>query len=186
MVTLASLWLVIVAAAAIMWIASALIWMAMPWHKSDFAGLPAQDALVDALRSQGVKPGQYDFPHLSRREDLKLEENQRRFIEGPVGFITIAPRGLPRMGTGMLQSALFCLFVSLLAAYLASRSLPAGADYMRVFQITAVVVWIANFTAVVPDAVWFARPWKSIGKSCLDAAILALLAAGVFGALWPG
>lgn len=185
MLSLTSLWLVIVAAAATMWIASALIWMIMPWHKNDYAQLPAQGPILDALHAQGVKPGQYDLPHLAKRDDLKLEENQRRFIEGPVGFITIAPRGLPTMGPGMVQSALLYLVIATLSAYVISRSLPAGADYLRVFQIASVVVWMANCTAIFSEAIWFARPWKSVAKTGLDALILALLVAGVFGALWP-
>jgi hypothetical protein len=39
---------------------------------------------------------------------------------------------------------------------------------------------------VIPDAVWFGRPWGAVGKHLGDALIYSLLTAGIFGWLWPG
>jgi hypothetical protein len=37
---------------------------------------------------------------------------------------------------------------------------------------------------LVPDAVWFGRPWSAVGKQAVDALVYALLTGGVFGWLW--
>jgi hypothetical protein len=39
---------------------------------------------------------------------------------------------------------------------------------------------------VVPDAIWFGRPWSSSLKVLFDALVYGLFTGGVFGWLWPG
>ena len=47
-----SLWLPVLVAAAAVWIASAIVWMALPHHKKDFSKLPSEDGVAEALRNQ--------------------------------------------------------------------------------------------------------------------------------------
>ena len=61
MVTIGALWLPILLSAVAVWVASAIIWMVMPYHKSDFRKLPDEDAALRALTPQGLVPGQYSF-----------------------------------------------------------------------------------------------------------------------------
>ena len=56
MVTIGALWLPILLSAIAVWVASAIIWMAMPHHKSDFRKLPDEDAALRALTSQPSLP----------------------------------------------------------------------------------------------------------------------------------
>ena len=58
MVTITDLWLAILPSAIIVWVASAIIGMVLPHHKKDFASLPDEDAAINALRPQNLKPGQ--------------------------------------------------------------------------------------------------------------------------------
>ena len=60
-----------------------------------------------------------------------------------------------------------------------------GTEYLTVFRLTGTVAWLAYGMAVVPDAIWFGRPWSSIIKTVFDALLYALLTAGVFAWLWP-
>lgn len=186
MVTLGSLWLAIVLSSVIVWIASALIWMALPYHKTDFKGLPDEEAARNVLGSQSLAPGQYDIPHCTSMKDMQQPEGRQKFEQGPVGFITILPNQLPPMPRNMVLTVVFYLIVSTLVAYVAGRTLAPGADYLEVFRITSVVAWLAYGFAVIPDAIWFGRPWSSIVKTLVDALAYALLTAGVFGWLWPG
>ncbi len=55
MVTITSLWLPILVSAAFVWIASAIVWMVLPHHKSDFGRVTDEEAARNVLRD--LKPG---------------------------------------------------------------------------------------------------------------------------------
>ncbi len=185
MITIPALIPPILLATALAWIASALIWTVLPWHKKDFARLPDEAATLGALKAQNLAAGQYVFPHTTSPGDMKEPGVRQKFEEGPAGFMTVLPRGVPAMGKAMALSAVFNVVVSIAVAYLASRTLAAGADYMAVFRVTGAVAWMAYGAAVIPEAIWFGRPWSSTFKGLGDALIYALLTAGAFAALWP-
>ena len=184
MVTIPGLILPILLSTVLIWIASALIWMVLPWHKKDFSALPDEASALAALRPQNLPPGQYDFPHATPA-DLKDPEMRKRFEEGPNIFMTVVPNGVPPMGKAIMLSVVFYFLVSFAVAYLASRTLSAGQEYMAVFRVTGTAAWMAYGAAIIPDAIWFGRPWSSIAKGLFDAFIYALLTAGAFAALWP-
>lgn len=185
MVAIPELWLAILLAAVIVWFASAIVWMALPHHKKDFKALPDEQAARDVLGSQNLAPGQYDIPHCADMSDLKTEEGRQKFTDGPVGFMTILPNGIPSMGKNLVLTFTFYLAVGVMVAYVAGRTLPPGTEYLTVFRLTGTVAWLAYGMAVVPDAIWFGRPWSSIIKTVFDALLYALLTAGVFAWLWP-
>lgn len=185
MVTIISLWWAILLSGVIVWIASAIVWMVMPYHQSDYKSLPDEDAARKALTPQNLEPSLYNIPHLSCREDIKKPEVIKLFEEGPIGFFTVLPKGVPAIGKNMALSFVFYLAVGLMVAYLASRTLPTDAPYLAVFRITGTVAWLAYGAATVPDAIWFGRPWSAIGKNLFDALIYGLLTAGIFAWLWP-
>ena len=184
MIDIGSLWLAILLASALVWIASAIIWMALPWHKTDMSTLPDEDGARQALGS--LKPGQYDIPHCTDMKAMQQPETKRKFDEGPVAVVTILENGPPPIGRNLVLTVAFYLVVSTIVAYVASRSLAPGADYLTVFRFTGTVAWLAYGFAVIPDAIWFGRPWSNTFKVLMDALIYALLTAGVFGWLWPG
>jgi len=185
MVTISMLWLPILLSAIFVWIASAIVWMALPHHKSDYKGLPDEETARQALLPQNLSPGQYNIPHLYSREDIKKPKVKKKFEDGPAGFITIVPKGIPRMGKGLGLTFIFYLIIGIFIAYLTSRTLTSGAPYLAVFRISGAVAWLAYGTGVVQDAIWFGRPWSSVFKHLFDALIYALLTAGTFGWLWP-
>jgi hypothetical protein len=185
MVTIGALWLPILLSAIAVWVASALFWMVLPHHKSDFGKLPDEDAALQALNPQRLVPGQYSIPHATSPKDFQDPEIARKFEEGPVGFLTVVPSGAPAMGSKIMLSFVFYLLISTVVAYLASRTLDPGANYLAVFRVSGTVAWLAYGTATVPDAIWFGRPWSGIVKGLLDALAYALLTAGFFGWAWP-
>jgi len=182
-VSIGSLWLPILVSAALVFVVSSLVWMVLPHHKKDYRGLPDEGAVLEALGD--ASPGMYDFPHMTSMEEMRTPEMQERFAKGPVGFFTVAPRGVPKLGKNLGSWFLFALFVSLIVAYVAGRTLPAGSEYLRVFQITGTVAWAAYGFSHVTEAIWFARPWSLTFKQLLDALLYGLMTAGVFGAFWP-
>jgi hypothetical protein len=185
MVTIGALWLPILLSSIAVWVASALFWMVSPHHKSDFGKLPDEEEVRRALAAQRLAPGQYSIPYAVSPKDLEDPEMVSKFEEGPVGIFTVAPSGVPAMGSKVAQSFLFYFLISTVVAYMASRTVDPGADYLAVFRVAGTVAWLAHGTAIVPDAIWFGRPWSGIGKGLLDALAYGFLTAGFFGWLWP-
>ncbi|MCG8468462.1 MAG: hypothetical protein MJB57_09690 [Gemmatimonadetes bacterium] len=183
MVTMGALLVPILVAAVLVFVVSSLVWMVLPHHKNDYSGLPNEAAVLEALGD--VPRGVYDFPHMSSWDEMKQDDTKERFAKGPVGFFTVAPKGLPNMGKNMGIWLLYCVFVGAFVSYVAGRTLPAGTEYLRVFQITGAVAWAAYGFSHVSEAVWFARPWSLIAKQLIDAFLYALVTAGAFAWLWP-
>src|SRR5215469_2657597 len=94
---LATLWIPIVLSAVIVFIASSIIHMVLPYHRSNYRKLPDEDTVVTALRGAGLTPGLYHFPFCTHKE-MKSPEMQEKFKQGPVGFITLFPSGPMNMG----------------------------------------------------------------------------------------
>ena len=185
MVTIGSLWLAILLSAVIVWIVSALIWTVLPHHKKDFKGLPDEASVRNALKPQNLAPGQYTIPYAADANAMKDPEVQGRFQEGPVGILTVMAPGVPSMGKNMGLAFVYYLVVGLFVAYVASRHLPAGAEYLSVHRLASVVAFMAYGFGIVQDAIWFGRPWGFSFKVMIDALVCGLMTGGVFGWLWP-
>ncbi|MFC1480766.1 hypothetical protein ACFL6E_00790 [Candidatus Neomarinimicrobiota bacterium] len=181
MVTIGSLWLAIVVSAVFVWIGSAIMHMVLPHHKTDYAGLPDEGA-VSGLAD--VPPGRYDFPHIADMKDMKDEGVIARFSAGPVGFVTIIPKGIVPMGKNLGLSFVHNLVVGFLVAYITAATLGADATYLAVFRVAGFSAWLAYSWAFIPDAIWFGRPWSDVLKYMIDGLVYACLTAGVFGWLW--
>ncbi len=184
MVTIPELWLPILLSAILVFFAAALMWTVMPHHKKDWVGVPDEDALRAALRSQGIGRGQYAIPHATA-EQMKGEEFRRRMEEGPVAFLVVSEPGMPAMPKRFALHIFYALVISVFAAYVAGRTHTVGADYISVFRIVGTVAFLSYSAALVPSAIFFARTWSSVLKEVFDGAVYALITAGVFGKLWP-
>ena len=82
MVSMMSLWLAVVAAAVLVQIASTIMWMLAPHHKTDYARLPDEDAARSALAPQNLQPGQYSMPHCASMDQMKDPEIVARMRAG--------------------------------------------------------------------------------------------------------
>lgn len=185
MVALGLLWLPILVAAVLVFIASSLIWMVLQVHKNDWARLPDEDAFAETLNAQDPPPGEYSFPHAASAEDWKSEAWQKKFQRGPVGFLTLKPAGEMAMGKNMTFWLIYILVIEVFVAYLAGRTLPAGADYLAVFRVAGTAAVLGFAGAVAPEAIWMGRRWRNVLKGIGDGIVYALLTAGAFGWLWP-
>lgn len=184
MVTIVSLWPAILLSAVIVFVLSALIWMVMPWHKSDFKGVPDEDATRGALGGD-LAPGLYNIPHAASRAEMASDAMKKKYQDGPVAMVTVFKRGVPNMGGSMVLAFIFYLFVGVLCAYLSSRTLDFGTHYLQVYRVTGCIAWTAYGLAVIQDGIWFGRPWSQVWKLLFDALIYGLFTGGVFGWLWP-
>jgi hypothetical protein len=185
MVTLQALWLPILLSAVIVFVVSSIIHMLLPWHKSDYPKVPEEDKLMDALRPLAVPPGDYMIPRASSMQDMRSPEFAAKLQKGPVLILTMMPNGPFAMGKSLVSWFLYSLVIGIFAAYVASRALPAGAEYLRVFQLTGVTAFIAYSVALWQMSIWYRRAWRITLKTTADGLIYALLTAGTFGWLWP-
>ncbi len=186
MVPIASLWLPILVSAVLVWIASALVWTVMPHRKKEFAKLSNEDDVRAAINAGGAASGQYAIPHAQDQAAMKDPDVQRRFQEGPVGLLTLRAPGHPAMGKPMVLSFVFYLLVGWAVAYLVTRTVDPGAGYLEVFRVAGTTAFYAYGLAIVPESIWFGRPWSSTVKTILEALAYGLLTAGAFGWAWPG
>lgn len=185
MVSLASLWMPIVLAAVIVFVASSVMHMMLTYHQSDFLKLPDEDKVLQALSSFRLPPGDYYLPHASSMAAMKDEKYLAKLNAGPVAFMTVSPNGPPSMGASLVQWFLYSLVVGLFAGYVASRTLGPGADYMVVFRITGTVAFAGYALAHLQNSIWMKRNWGATIKAMIDGMVYALLTAGTFGWLWP-
>lgn len=185
-ISILSLWLPIVVAAVLVWGASAVMWMVLPHHRDDYRPLPDEEPVRDALGGQGLEANQaYRVPGTVDRDDLDEPEEQGKWEEGPVAYIRVLPSSLPNMGKQLTAHFIYCVAVGAVVAYVAGRTLAAGAPYLDVFQITGTVAWVAYGWAFPVAAIWFGWSWSEVSKHLLDALVYGLLTAGAFGWLWP-
>ena len=177
--SIVDLWLPILVSAAVLWVASALIWTVLPWHKSDYAKTSNEETARAVLG--GLSPGFYNVPHVTDMQELKQPEIEQKFADGPVAFITILPNGMPNMPRNMGLQIAYFIIVGILCAYLVSRTTGPDAAYLEVFRIAGTVAFISNGVGAIPDSIWFGRPWSHTAKTLMDGLIYGLLAGGVFG-----
>ncbi|MGK2857649.1 MAG: hypothetical protein ACSLFQ_10630 [Thermoanaerobaculia bacterium] len=185
MVSLTALWLPILLSGVAVFIVSSIVHMVLPIHKNDYAKLPEEDRLLDAMRSAGVGQGAYMFPHCASPKDMGAPEMMEKIARGPVGIMNVMPKGGMGMGKNLTLWFLYSLLVSFVSAYLASRFLASGTHYLAVFRHVGTTAFLAYGVGQMSDSIWKAQPWSSTIKNVFDGLAYALVTAGVFGWLWP-
>jgi hypothetical protein len=185
MVSLTALWLPIVLAAVVVFVASSVIHMVFKYHDSEYKQLPEEGAVLDAMRSAKTGPGFYSFPYAGTMKEMGSPEMTEKYTQGPVGTVNINPSGPPAMGKNLLLWFIYSIVVGVFAGYLASRTLAAGTHYLQIFRVVGCASFMAYSFAHFSDAVWKMKPWTMTFKHVFDGLVYALLTAGVFGWLWP-
>ena len=185
MVPLTSLWLPIIVSAVIVFLASWIVHMFLPHHRSDFAKLPDEDAVLDTLRSMNIPSGQYLAPFANTAAQMKQPEYVEKRKRGPALFLTLKTGSDPGMGKPLMQWFVYLLVISLFAAYLACHAIAAGAPYPAVFRFVGGAAFMAYALGHPHQSIWYRQAWNTTGKYIIDGLIYALLTAGVFGWLWP-
>ena len=185
MVSLAALWLPILVAAVLVFLASSLIHMVLPYHRTDYGKVGSEDKVMNALRPFGIAPGDYMLPCPSSPSAAQAPEFIAKVKQGPALIMTVFPPGPMSMGSSLASWFLFCVVVGVFAGYLTSRALPPGAPYREVFRFAGTVAFVGYALALWENTIWYKRAWTTTLKSNIDGLIYALLTGGAFGWLWP-
>lgn len=179
------LWLPILISAVLVFIASSIIHMASPWHKSDYPPLQKEQEFRSAVGPLDLPPGDYMIPRPASRADLQSPEFGEKMRHGPNVIMTVLPKGMMSMSRNLMMWFLYLIVVATLSAYVVGRSTPPGAEYMHVFQLVSTVAFIGFAVALWQMSIWYRRSWNTTIKTTIDGLIYAFLMAGVFGWLWP-
>ena len=185
MVSLLSLWLPILLGAVLVFIVSSIIHVVLKYHENDFAGVPNEEQVAAVLRPLAIPPGEYMIPKPATPKDRNTPQYQGKLTQGPVLAMTVWPNETFKMGRSLAEWFAYCVVVGVFVAYVASRTVPPGTEYLQVFRVTGTVAFMAYGLGLPQASIWFRRRWSTTLKSLFDALIYGLMTAGAFGWLWP-
>lgn len=172
-VSLADLWLPILAAWLAVHVLSTLAWTALPHHKPEWSHLPIEGDLGAALTAAGAEPGQQYLLSTGDSHD-----NDPGKCRGMVVLWTHTPS----MGKNIGMTLGFFLFAALTIGYLASIALPREAAALDVFRFTATAGLLTHAAAGIPTIIWFRRKFL---MDLVDGVAYAVATGAAFTLLWP-
>lgn len=185
MVPLTSLWIPILLSAVIVFVASSILHMALPYHRNDLRRVPNEDEARQAIRALKIPPGDYAIPHAGSPEAMKDPAFLAKMSEGPVVFLTVVPPGPLSFGARLARWFVYSIVVSVTAAYVAGRAVGAGAEYLQAFRFAGCTAFLGYAMALPQHSIWYHRSWGTTIRSMIDGLIYGLLTGGTFGWLWP-
>jgi hypothetical protein len=182
-----SLWLAIVAAAIGVFIASSIVHMVLPYHRTDVRKLPAEkeDAMLEVLQRVAVAPGDYALPHAGSSAGMRDPAFIAKAEKGPLAFMTVAPGARPSMGPSLALWFAYCLVVSACTALLVWQIVGAGANPTLAFHYGSLISFLAYGMALPQHSIWYRRSWATTFKSLFDSVIYGVVTGAVFAYLWP-
>ncbi len=185
MTDLTALWLPILLSSVMVFAASSLIHMVLPWHKNDYPKVPNEDKVLDALRPLAIPPGGYMLPRPSNVKEMGSQEFIAKMNKGPVLMLQVMPNGVMPMTRNLVLWFLYSVVIGVFAAYVTGRALGPGVDYLQVFRFVGATAFASYSLALWQMSIWYRRAWSLTIKATFDGLIYALLTAGAFGWLWP-
>jgi len=182
---LSALWLPIVLSAVIVFVASSIVHMLLPYHRGDYKQLPDEDKMLAAIRAAGgIKRGLYVFPHTTHKE-MNSPAMIEKYNQVPVVMLIAFPTGRPAMGKFLGLWFVYCLIISFFVAYLSAHTVAQGVYYLAVFRVVGTAAFLSYGLGPLANVIWKGYPWSFVIKEAVDGLIYALLTAGTFGWLWP-
>jgi len=185
MAFLIELWLPILLSAVFVFIVSSVIHVALPIHKNDMKKLANEDAVLEAMRANGVEPGAYMFPAADSMKEMGSPEMIEKLKRGPVGWLTVLPPGGFGMGKSLAFWFLQSLIIGVLVAYLGWHSLGDGAAFLLVFRVTGTAAILGYSVGHLHESIWKGADWGTTAKFIGDGVVYSLVTAATFGFFWP-
>src|SRR6059058_1001103 len=121
-----SLLLPILLASVAVFIVSMLVHTVMPWHKSDHANVPDDDAAMDAIRALKLPPNDYAVPNPRLPGGGKNPDFVAKFESGPAFHMTVMNPGKMNMGRYLGTWFLFTLLMATIAGWVTGTIVGPG------------------------------------------------------------
>lgn len=184
-VSIIDLWLPILGSLVVVFVASSLAHMVLPHHRKDWGKAPNEDALLEFVRANDIKSGQYMFPSCQNFNELKDPEVKKRYEAGPHGTLRVW-EGMPNFGRNLGLTSLLYIVISVFVAYLATMAIKGpNPDFILVFRFTGTAAVMAYCLGFVGNTIWFGQPLKPFLNDLADGIVYGLLTGAVFAWLWP-
>lgn len=184
-VPLSNLWAPILVSAIFIFLLSWILHTVLPYHKGDLKKLPEEDEIQEALRKFEIPPGDYQLPCPESMAAMKDPKFIEKMTKGPTLIMTVSKPAPPSMGGNLAMWFLYTILVSLIAAYVAGRAVPAGAPYLHVFRFAGCTAFVGYSVALLQNSIWYRKSWGTTLKTVFDGLLYGLVTAGTFGWLWP-
>jgi hypothetical protein len=183
MVALASLWLPILVAAVAVFVVSSIVWMVLPYHKTDWKKIANEEPFLEVVRGQKLAAGMYMYPGCTPG-DMKSPEAKARFDKGPWGTLVVLP-GKPGMGRALSLWFLFILLISTCVAYVVGHFNGTAAEPKTVFRFSSAMAWVVFGGSYLPGFIWEGKPGSYAAKGIFDGLLYALVIGAIFMWMWP-
>jgi len=180
-----ALWAPILVSAVLVFIASSISQAVLPFHRTDFRKVPGEPEVMETLNRLGVARGDYLFPRPANRKELASPAFREKYQKGPIGILTVFPKGGNPTARTLLLWFLYCLAVGAFVAFLASLSLSPGADRRTIFILIGLAALGGHVLALWPASIWYGKAWSTTIKSSLDGLVYGILTGGTFAWMWP-
>jgi hypothetical protein len=184
MVPLTALWAPILLSGVLVFLASFVVHMVLPFHRKDYGRVPSEDAVMDDLRKFSIPPGDYFVPCAGGPSEMRSPEYKAKLEKGPLLLMTVLPHDAYAMGKRLVQWFLYTLVVGALAGHVAAV-LGRDADRRYVFHVAALVAFAGYALALWQNSIWYSRKWSTTVKSTIDGLVYAVITGLVFQWLWP-
>ncbi len=182
MVTLPMLWLPILVSAVLVFIASNIFWMVLPfWHRKDYGKLAEESTVLGALAKS--PSGQYVVPLMDWKN--ATAEDRAAAQRGPMAMLVVRNPNAFSFGKTLTLYFIYLVVICAIVGYLTGITLGPGTPYPRVFRVAGTAGILAFAFTTVTDSIWYGKPWGITIKHIIDGIIFGLLIAGTFGWLWP-
>jgi hypothetical protein len=160
--------------------------MLIPVHKNDYAELPNEAGVLEAMRQHKVSTGNYYFPYVKSMKDMGSPEMMEKYKQGPSGFMTVLPSGPPAMGKSLMQWFVFSLVVGTFVAYATWLAVGAqGADPRHVFRMASTIAVLGYGFSNFTDSIWKGIHWSTSFKFLFDGLLYGLATGAMFAWMWP-
>ncbi|MHA7813545.1 MAG: hypothetical protein ACX94C_09150 [Phycisphaerales bacterium] len=184
-VALTELWLPIIVATVCVFVASSIIWMALPHHKKDIRFMPNEEEFTSAISKMDIEPGLYMFPNCQDAKDMKSDAFKAKWKAGPWGVITLQP-SQPNFPLNLTKTFLSYLVITVLVAYIAAASTSRGADALAVFQVAGAAGILGHCMGGLANDFFLGKPTRFVITGLIDGVVFALITAGIIALMWPG
>lgn len=185
MISMLSLWLPILLSAVIVFVASSLLHMVLPFHRNDFRKVPSEDEVMDALRRFNIAAGDYLLPCPGGPSSMRDPAFVEKMKRGPMAMMTVMDPAHRSMGKRLALWFVYSIVVGVFAAYITTRALAPGTAYLQVFRFAGCTTFIGYALALWQNTIWYDKSVATTLRSTIDGLIYGLLTGGVFGWLWP-
>jgi len=173
MLFLAALWLPILLSAVFVFIASSIMHMVLPYHKSDCRKLPDEDKLMATLRDAGLQRG-HVYVSLLRSQRHEISRHAGKYKQGPIGMMTVFPPGPPR--SAKVSGHVVCVLRDhrYRCCVCHRARAPSGGGttaslFWAVFQVAGTAAFLAYGLANLSNGIWKGQPWSMTIKEVVDA-----------------